>query len=258
MKFCVYTHIRKDLKTPFYVGKGVKDRPFEKYNRSSWWKNIVAKHGYEVKIIKWFDDDKDALKFERELQLQYLAIGHDLCNISECGGKGSKGVKHSHEAKKIISDRSRRMWSENLEYVNRMRESSRGLNNAFSDKKRYTFFHKNHGYVTCTQYELRSMHGLDSSKVSSLVHGYRFKSKGWSLAEHRNFVKGDNRICVFKHVNGDVIVGKKMYFLEHHPDIKPSSLTRAINDEYKQTKGWSVEIINHAEEYSKNKLKYGI
>ena len=64
-KYCVYLHTTPDLGI-FYVGKGKSSRPFSQANRNSEWTKVIEKNSgvYEVKVIKWFDNEDDALAFE--------------------------------------------------------------------------------------------------------------------------------------------------------------------------------------------------
>lgn len=55
-----------------------------------------------------------------------------------------------------------------------------GMLNPKADKVNYIFFHKDHGFVTCTQYELRKSYSL-SNHVSGLVSGKHKSVKGWTV-----------------------------------------------------------------------------
>lgn len=50
------------------------------------------------------------------------------------------------------------------------------------DKNIYTFCHKEHGSISCTQYDLRIRFGLDSRKLPSVISGKRKSVHGWSLS----------------------------------------------------------------------------
>jgi len=95
--FYVYEHIRKDSNLPFYVGKGKGNRAYVTQHKTQYWKNIVAKHGYEVKIIaKDLDEDLSFIvEVERIDQLRRINL--NLVNLTD-GGEGMSGYKFTKEA----------------------------------------------------------------------------------------------------------------------------------------------------------------
>lgn len=110
----VYRHIRLDKNEPFYIGIGKLPnykRAYEKQKRNQFWQNIVAKTDYEVEIL--FDDISWEEAEKKEIEFISLYGKRDngtgcLVNISD-GGGGSKGFRHSEEAKKKISLASKNM-----------------------------------------------------------------------------------------------------------------------------------------------------
>ena len=98
MKY-LYLHLRKDNKTPFYVGVGDVKRPYNFNVRNDIWKNEHKKHGCEVIIIEKSNDYSYLYNREIELIKHYGRIINNsgvLSNIST-GGMGSCGVKYSAE-----------------------------------------------------------------------------------------------------------------------------------------------------------------
>jgi hypothetical protein len=115
----VYRHRRLDNYEVFYVGIAKsKRRPYSKFSRNLFWKNVVAKAGYEVEIISILENWKDCCELEQLLISEYgradLGTG-PLVNLTN-GGEGIvgrivsekerqrmkiafKGRKHSEEAK---------------------------------------------------------------------------------------------------------------------------------------------------------------
>lgn len=238
--YYVYVHTRNDLRTPFYVGKGTGGRLNETYRRNTYWKRIASKTSYTSKILKEFEDEEEALRFERRMQLQYQSIGIRLSNIAECGGRGSKGIKHTHKALNKIGEASKNLWATNPEYAAKMRDNAKGLNNGFSDPNLYTLFHKDHGYVTLTQFEFRTKFNLCSSRVSSIISRKRITHKGWSLPENKDVIKGDNTVFTFIHETHGKRTCKKADLLREFKELNQPSLCRLIHGEYKSTKGWSM------------------
>jgi hypothetical protein len=119
----VYRHRRLDTYEVFYVGIAKsKRRPYSKYSRNPFWKNVVAKAGYEVEIISILENWKDCCELEQLLISEYgradLGTG-PLVNLTN-GGEGIvgrivsekerqrmkiafKGRKHSEESKAKIA-----------------------------------------------------------------------------------------------------------------------------------------------------------
>lgn len=100
--FIVYIHVRPDTNEPFYVGKGVPGREIRLCGRNQHWKNIVNKNKgkFEFEILFEGLTEEEALKKEREVELDLKNKGYNLVNIIECGVKaGTTGMKHSEKTK---------------------------------------------------------------------------------------------------------------------------------------------------------------
>ena len=91
----VYRHRTLDTNEVFYVGIGSIKRPYKKYGRNNFWKNIVNKHGYYVEIIQENLDWDSACELEEFLIKLYgrkdLGTGC-LVNMTN-GGDGLKNFK---------------------------------------------------------------------------------------------------------------------------------------------------------------------
>jgi hypothetical protein len=106
----VYRHIRLDTNEVFYIGigsdtNGKHHRAYDVKKRTSYWKNIVNKHGYKVEIIE------DNLEFDvcKEKEIYWIAFygridlnEGTLVNMTN-GGDGTLGYKHSREHLEKIS-----------------------------------------------------------------------------------------------------------------------------------------------------------
>lgn len=89
--YYTYEHIRPDTGAIFYVGKGCKNRAYNKINRNSHWKRIVNKNNgnFEVRIINWFNNEDDA--FHAEIyHINQLKEKYSLANKTT-GGEGISG-----------------------------------------------------------------------------------------------------------------------------------------------------------------------
>jgi hypothetical protein len=138
---CVYRHITKDNNTVFYVGMGNNSRPYTKTKRSSYWKNIVDKHGYYVEVLV------ENLSFEDAIELEVFLISlygrkdnktGVLCNLTD-GGEGTKNITES--VRKKISERRKGIRTLSLDYIRseehckKISESKKGKESTFKGKK---------------------------------------------------------------------------------------------------------------------------
>lgn len=89
----VYLHLRESDGSVFYVGKGTLNRAWDRRKRTLWWRNIVAKHGLSVAIVK--NEMPEACAFSLEKAL-IRAYSGQLCNLTD-GGEGSSGYRHTEE-----------------------------------------------------------------------------------------------------------------------------------------------------------------
>ncbi len=101
----VYRHIRLDKNEPFYIGIGSDNKgrylraDIYHYRRSEFWRNIVAKTGYEVEIlldnISWEEANKKEIEFISLYGRINLGTGC-LVNLTN-GGGGLSGAIHTPE-----------------------------------------------------------------------------------------------------------------------------------------------------------------
>jgi len=107
--YYIYLHVRKDNGVVFYVGKGTDEGNliFERSKateRNKWWKNIVNKTEYEIKIVNTFDSEDKAFQKEKELIKKYgrkdLGFG-TLVNLTD-GGEGMENP--SQETRMKLSE----------------------------------------------------------------------------------------------------------------------------------------------------------
>ncbi len=94
---CVYSHIRNDSNKVFYIGIGVNaKRAYNKTNRNDYWKSIVRKHGYVVKLLHTNID----IRLAKELEQFYISK-HGIDNLANMtkGGDGSLGLHHKTASK---------------------------------------------------------------------------------------------------------------------------------------------------------------
>lgn len=98
--FYVYAHTRATDGSIFYIGKGHGKRAWSK-SRSSYWKNTVAKYGYNVLILLNGLTEEQSFILEKQL---ILSIGRNsLVNLTD-GGEGPSGCIHTEESRRINSE----------------------------------------------------------------------------------------------------------------------------------------------------------
>lgn len=105
-KFYVYAHYRADTMVPFYVGKGLKNRHKVRCGRNQYWRNLANKYGFVSDILRYFDNEQDALDYEKEVIKTFIEKGYTLTNLTD-GGEGLSGFTHSPDTKEKIGNANR-------------------------------------------------------------------------------------------------------------------------------------------------------
>jgi len=90
--FYVYEWYNIDTKEIFYVGKGCNRRYKIVAGRNEDFLNYHANHNVDVRIVKEFEKEEDAFKYEEELIQLYWKQGQPLCNRKEGGNGGVAGI----------------------------------------------------------------------------------------------------------------------------------------------------------------------
>lgn len=91
--YYTYIHRRADDYRIFYVGKGLKRRPYSTW-RSNYWHNVANKHGYIVQVLCAFDNEQDAIDHEVFLIKYFRSLNQPLVNHTD-GGEGRSGIFNS-------------------------------------------------------------------------------------------------------------------------------------------------------------------
>lgn len=87
MKFYVYEWYNKKTNQVFYVGKGCKNRYKQITKRNKVFIDYYNNNECESRIIKYFDNEADAFKYENKKILYYKKNNQCFCNLDN-GGKG--------------------------------------------------------------------------------------------------------------------------------------------------------------------------
>jgi hypothetical protein len=120
--FYVYLHVRGDTGTPFYVGKGYRNRYMQRDRKNLQWKHIVNKHGFDTIFLERNLTESKAFELEmywinrigrlidNSGPLVNITIGGDGCTGRSWNGSRSGiqnpmyGKIQTEETKKKISD----------------------------------------------------------------------------------------------------------------------------------------------------------
>ena len=115
--YYIYVHCTLDEDIPFYIGKGKKNRCKHHSDRSDWWKRIVAKHDYYIKILEINLTQEVALSKEKEYILKFgrrqFKNGGTLVNLTD-GGDGVSGKIFTDEEREALSKKFKEnpeLWS---------------------------------------------------------------------------------------------------------------------------------------------------
>jgi len=135
MNYYVYLHIKLTNGEPFYVGKGKGRRAFNRSNRSSYWKNIVNKYGFDIILLE------ENLTEERSFELEKYWISRigrfdlglgPLVNYTN-GGEGESGriITPEHRRKLSESNKGQVSWAKGIsksdETKKKMSDSKKGI-----------------------------------------------------------------------------------------------------------------------------------
>lgn len=123
-------YIENDVKIVFYIGKGKGLRAFDTV-RNDIFNKIYNEKKCMVEIVKMFDNNKDALEFERILK-------HSNKDIKQAEGSldDNRGKKYNRAKKQKVFSEDKRCFPKSLETRNKIsktkkiRKSSSGFNNS--------------------------------------------------------------------------------------------------------------------------------
>jgi hypothetical protein len=100
--YYTYSHSAPNGKV-FYIGKGKGDRAYSFNDRSHDWKRAIKQNnGVSVKILAYWNTEKEAFEHEEFLIACFNDLSYALVNKTK-GGKGFYGYKKTEEQNKHIS-----------------------------------------------------------------------------------------------------------------------------------------------------------
>ena len=112
----VYTHRKATTGDIFYVGKGTAERAWDRYGRTAYWQNVVAKHGFVVQIESDGLLEFEAFARERDLIASLRARGVRLVNLTD-GGEGTLNPSDETRAKLSAYQRGRKKSADHIEKI---------------------------------------------------------------------------------------------------------------------------------------------
>ena len=101
-KFYVYKWFIIDTQEVFYIGKGTRNRKNSISNRNKIFKEYYSKYNCKNEIIQYFENEKDALQYEKEMIAYYRSLGQAKANIDE-GGNGGLSFSWTSEMREYKS-----------------------------------------------------------------------------------------------------------------------------------------------------------
>ena len=182
--FCVYTHSHNGK--IFYVGKGKGYRPLSSADRHAAWNSVTSlMDSFDVDIVKWFENEKDAYDFEKLLTMKYKPEG----NVLNTG----RSISESHRQALSIANRGRTMPEE---VKDRLRKSLKGRVSPMKGIK-----------MTSEQKRLMSLQRLGKIEITETTTGKKFVS-----AKHAGRELNIDPTTICRVLNGEKIYAKGFTF----------------------------------------------
>lgn len=204
-KYYVYAHKNKEYGV-FYVGKGSNNRLFKTYNRSVFWKRIVAKYGYEAIILEECENEKDA--FEKEIKwIKYFKELNQCVANFTLGGEGVQVEKRwwNEAISKALKGKNKRKGSESFSYKDFADEDL--LKSLYIDKK-------------MSSVEIAKLMNVSYTTVISRLNNYGIKIKP----------KGKKIICINDGTTHESITSAAKNYGLHRENIR-----KVLSGKYKTT-----------------------
>ena len=103
--YYVYEWFLVDTNEIIYVGKGSGRRYLVRCQRNKYFTDMLEHNLCDSRIVKYFEDEKDAYEYEYEYIREKKKNGECRCNIYE-GGSGGSGEYWTDELRKEYSERN--------------------------------------------------------------------------------------------------------------------------------------------------------
>jgi len=259
-KHMVYIHKRKTDGTVFYVGMGKGQRPYVTSGRNPHWKNVAAKHGFDVEVV-FHDMSEACCKTIERILIRMIGL-HNLCNITS-GGEGKSGWNPSKETLMKQSISMKRAWSSgkfdkvwNDERKRKCSDHMTGERNPMFGRK-ITEKHKakisaslsgdKHPlYVKSPKQETKrkisaSLTGrrLKNEHKKAISKGQKGKKQSAETIKKRTDKTENKTVFEFFHIDGECFKGTMRSFSTKF-SLDRSHVTKLVNGKLKSCKGWQV------------------
>lgn len=223
--------------------------------------NAIKKYGvnnFNRKILKFFNNSKSALEYEKNLITEELIKSNLYYNVmpggqgGDANGKFSRnyGVKKSEEHKRKLSSArvGKFVGEKNPFYGKKHTETTRkllsdrqkGEMSAVYDTTVYQFINHNTGDIfSGTQYQFRTKFNLDSGNVNRLIKSNIQSYKGWTLEGNIIPKKGP----IPENKNYKIIKKDEIFFgtrKEIMEKLKTKDVSRFLAGKTKICKGWKL------------------
>lgn len=207
----VYVHRRKSDGLVFYVGKGSAKRGWSRDRNFLWWR-VYNKHGATIEIVRNFEVESEAYRYESFLISFYNGRGFFLTNLQ-------------------------RIPTDDLCFTARIRRLS-----VSASEETYDFVHDDHGRVTCTRSDLYRNYGVSQSNLNNVIHKKRFSADGWYIEGRDRRHRDHGKIYEFHHhqhgvVNCTQADLRKKYNLDHQ------SVSDICRSRAKSRDGWTMKGV---------------
>jgi hypothetical protein len=240
----VYGHYKADTGELFYIGKGTGNRAWQTWKRNPYWKNVVNKHGFTVKLLHENLTEEDA--YEKEKQLIAEVGLMNLTNITE-GGIGitseiskqlvEKRNSNPEYRKKHMKGVARR--TQDIVWRNNQVEKNKNLANNSEWKARVR-------NGTLNSWKNSERRAKASERTKKLLETLEYRQKLEETKAHKK------KKALLISPEGQIynLHGVKKFAREHN--LNYSYLARLIRKERKTYKGW--QLYNPEEDHKISEL----
>ena len=225
-EFYVYLHIRLDNNTPFYVGKGTKNRAHN-LDRGDFHNSVREKYGCRVEIIKDNLTESQAFRLESKMIKYYvLTLGYgipidgyrDFSNDKYLtnftwGGEGVSGMHHTEETKQKIGEKN----SEALKGIKYSDERNKKISEAVKGEKNHMYGKKQ------SEEAIIKMAEKHRKKVICITTGKIFDSIKDAAEEYKIYGTSISKCCKEKYKYAGKLNGVRLqwkYLEDDYNDLK--------------------------------------
>ena len=174
--FYVYEWYVIETNEIFYIGKGSRKRYLDTFRRNKLFQFYFNNFNCRSRIVKTFDSEDNAFKYEHERILELKSLGQAKCNL-DYGGKGGVNFCWTEEMRKYQSEYNPMKVFEQRE---RMRKNNPMKNKEVSEKvaskKRKGVVIDGVEYASVKQASIKTNH-KDSTIIKWCKRGYDCNGK---------------------------------------------------------------------------------